>query len=174
MHLHNASSGQQEIIRVLQDLFLIILDKKSVFRIIEEPEAHLYPTAQKRIIELMAIVVNQTDSQIIITTHSPYILSSINNLLYAKKLTTIDKSSMEKIDKIIPKVTQLNPEHFRAYSLRNITNTSLGKSTPYCQTIFDNNTGLISQNYLDDVSEELGEQFENLYALQREIIKKGK
>mgnify|MGYP006206212493 CR=1 FL=1 len=52
-----------------------------ILRIIEEPEAHLFPVAQKHLIELLAIMVNRNeDNQLIITTHSPYILSSFNNL----------------------------------------------------------------------------------------------
>ena len=54
---------------------------------IEEPEAHLFPTAQKRIVQLLARTFNNTNSnfQIIVTTHSPYILSSFNNLIYENK-----------------------------------------------------------------------------------------
>lgn len=171
VHLHNASSGQQEAIRILQDLFIILLDKKNVFRVIEEPEAHLYPVAQKNIVEFIATVINNTNSQIVITTHSPYILSVFNNLLYSNMVAKKDKTKTTKINEIIPEFSQLNPEKFRAYSLKNISKTYIDDNLPYCQSIFDKDTGLISQNYLDEVSEELGDEFDELYNFHKESIK---
>ena len=171
VQLNNAASGQQEIIRILQDLFLIILEKKNVFRAIEEPEAHLYPSAQKNIIELISLVTNITDSQIIITTHSPYILSAFNNLLYADKIANLDNSKIKEIETIIPTLCRLNKNKFRAYSLKNKVISYLDDEIPNFQSIVDNQTGLISQNFLDDVSEDLTADFEQLYAIHNEILK---
>ncbi len=170
VYLHNASSGQQEVIRILQDLFIILLEEKNVFRVIEEPEAHLYPVAQKYIIDLIASVVNNTKSHIIITTHSPYILSVFNNLLYSAKILETDKKISKEISEIIPKYSQLNPLIFRAYSLKNITKTYIDDNLPYCQSIFDEKTGMIEQNYLDEVSEELGDDFDLLYNIHKKTI----
>lgn len=50
----------------------------------------------------------------------------------------------------------LNPENFNAYALG-------GKK--YCVDIKDEATGLISQNYLDTISEQLGIEFSQLYDL---------
>lgn len=169
--LQNASSGQQEIIRILQDIFSTLLEKKNVFRVIEEPEAHLYPVAQKNVIELIATVVNNTDSQFILTTHSPYILSAFNNLLYATRLGQIDKSKKKEVDEIVSEYSQVDPKNFRAYSLKNISKTYIDDDLPYCQSIFDEQTGLISQNYLDEVSEELGDDFDRLYNIHKQSIK---
>jgi predicted ATP-dependent endonuclease of OLD family len=84
IRLSNASSGQQEVIRLLQDIFITMLDQEKVLRILEEPEAHLFPIAQKQLIELLVLMMNQNiDNQLIITTHSPYILTVFNNLLFA-------------------------------------------------------------------------------------------
>ena len=72
--ISNASSGQQDVIRLLQDIFICIIERSQVLRIVEEPEAHLFPVAQKSLIELLALMVNQDDdNQLIITTHSPYV-----------------------------------------------------------------------------------------------------
>ncbi len=169
--IHSASSGQQESIRILQDLFLILLDKKDVFRVIEEPEAHLYPVAQKNIIELVSTAVNNTDSQIIITTHSPYILSVFNNLLYAKKVANMDNNVSKEIEEIIGSYAQLYIEDFRAYSLKNNTKTYIEGDLPYCKSIVNENTGLISQNYLDEVSEELGDDFDVLYDIHAKLLR---
>ena len=153
VHLNNASSGQQEVIRILQDIFLILLDQERAFRVIEEPEAHLYPLAQKYLIELLAIVLNQTDSQIIITTHSPYILSVINNLLFAKRVVAENQAVSEEVGTVIPPISWIEPDTTDVYFLKD------GR----CESIFDNATGLIDQNYLDEISEDLGADFQELY-----------
>lgn len=170
IHLHNASSGQQESIRILQDLFLIELDKKNVFRVIEEPEAHLYPVAQKNIIEIIATVSKSTQSQFIITTHSPYILSVFNNLLFANRVIDANKSILNKVAEIIPLCSHLSSKEFRAYSLKN-KDFSDSNDSETCISIIDKTTGLISQNYLDDVSEDLSEDFDNLYNLHKLSVK---
>lgn len=157
--LNDASSGQQESIRILQDLFLVVLDRTSAFRVIEEPEAHLYPMAQKHLIELMAMMLNQTDSQLVITTHSPYTLSVFNNLLYATHVVTADPAAASAIAETIPALCWLNPQTFNAYMLKD----------GYCQSIVNKDLGLIGQNFLDEISEELGDEFDKLYGLHAKV-----
>ncbi len=95
-----ASSGQQESLWILLLLYLNILYRKKIFVVIEEPEAHLFPEAQQEIINLIALLSNTLEDNItIITTHSPYILSSMNNLLYAHKVGQLNFTKVnEKID----------------------------------------------------------------------------
>jgi len=145
--LNNASSGQQEIIRVLQDIFLNIVNNENVFRVIEEPEAHLFPMAQKYLLEVIAFMIAKTDSQIILTTHSPYILSVVNNLLFAS--TIVEKSENCKSN------FYLQPQETEVYAITN------GQSA----SIIDGQTGLVDQNALDTISEELADEFEKMYDL---------
>jgi hypothetical protein len=85
--VQNASSGQQESIRVLQDIFINLLYGSPVFRVFEEPESHLFASGQKLLIESLAILLNKnTENQIVIPTHSPYILMVIDNLIKAEQL----------------------------------------------------------------------------------------
>lgn len=159
VYLQNASSGQQEIIRILQDIFLVILDKQKVLRIIEEPEAHLFPVAQKQVIELLSMMVNANEqNQLIITTHSPYILTVINNLLFASRIISKNGNAKEEVNKIIKEEFYINPSEFSAYSLGN---SLLGGK--YCEDIFNPQTGLIRESYLDLVSDILGTDFNRLY-----------
>jgi predicted ATPase len=170
IYLHNASSGQQEVIRILQDIFLSILDDVPVLRIIEEPEAHLFPIAQKYLLELLIIMVNQNhDNQIIITTHSPYILSILNNLLFAKRVVEKNPSAQSEVSEIIQEDYWLNAAEFSAYSLGN---QSLDKEASYCESILDGNTGTITQNYLDTVSEMMGGEFNALYNIHARTFKR--
>ncbi|MCB8950633.1 MAG: AAA family ATPase [Ardenticatenales bacterium] len=142
--LTDASSGQQEVIRILQDIFLVVLNKEKGCRIIEEPEAHLFPTAQKLLLEMIALMINSTNSQIVLTTHSPYILSVINILLFTHQVKGKDDQLW------------LEPDQCRVYAL-----TSDG----HCHSVLDTETKLIDQNVLDSVSLELANHFNRLYQM---------
>lgn len=79
------SSGQQEALPLLLILRHLLVRKpfggtQSV--VIEEPEAHLFPTAQKAIVDLLFLIKQQSQTKhFLVTTHSPYILSCANNAL---------------------------------------------------------------------------------------------
>lgn len=157
--LKNASSGQQEAIRILQDLFLLIAEERTEMRVFEEPEANLFPIAQKEMIELMALMLNVVpDSSIIITTHSPYILSVINNLLFAGQVAAKSPDKKAAVKELIHEKFWLQPEDVNAYSLGN----SYDSDKNYFEDIFNEETSTIDQNYLDAVSEMLGEEFYQL------------
>jgi len=168
VYLSDASSGQKESIRILQDLFMVILENQNVLRIIEEPEAHLFPIAQKQTMELLALMLNtNNNNQLIITTHSPYILTVINNLLFAKRVVEKKSVSANKVNELIPQEYHLNPDIFSAYSIGNSM-----ISDNYCENIFNSKTGLIKQNYLDAVSVVLGGDFNELYNIHSQTFAK--
>lgn len=170
IYLSNTSSGQQESIRILQDIFLNILDNTKVLRILEEPEAHLFPVAQKQLIELLALMVNQNDdNQLIITTHSPYVLTVFNNLLFANRVVEKNPSTESEVAQIIPQDSWLSAKDFSAYSLGN---QSVSQDTNYCEPIFNQEKGTIQQNYLDTVSEILGGDFQALYSIHAKTFKR--
>jgi predicted ATPase len=170
IYLSNTSSGQQESIRILQDIFINILDDAKVLRIIEEPEAHLFPVAQKQLIELLALMINQNnDKQLIITTHSPYVLTVFNNLLFANRVVEKNPSTQSEVAQIIPQDSWLSAKDFSAYSLGN---QSVSQDTNYCEPIFNQEKGTIQQNYLDTVSEILGGDFQALYSIHAKTFKR--
>ena len=170
IYLSNTSSGQQESIRILQDIFLNILDNTKVLRILEEPEAHLFPVAQKQLIELLALMINQNnDNQLIITTHSPYVLTVFNNLLFANRVVEKNPSTQSEVAQIIPQDSWLSAKDFSAYSLGN---QSVSEDTNYCEPIFNQEKGTIQQNYLDTVSEILGGDFQALYSIHAKTFKR--
>lgn len=88
VRLADASSGQQEVfpLLLLLNQFLHADISRPRRIVIEEPEAHLFPTAQKEIVELLRNLMQRTKSLgFVITTHSPFILCCLNNLIAKSK-----------------------------------------------------------------------------------------
>jgi len=65
-------------------LYLKYLAKPGDLMIIDEPEMNLHPAAQAEITELIGMLIN-SGLYVLITTHSPYIIDHLGNLIYAKK-----------------------------------------------------------------------------------------
>ena len=114
--INYASSGQQESVWILNVLFYYLLNNVKSHFIIEEPESHLFPDAQKLIVELITMAKNQ-NNLVTITTHSPYVLGSINNLLYANKISNQENRSV--VEKVIPRILWLKYDSMGAYFLEN-------------------------------------------------------
>lgn len=157
-----SSSGQQEtlpLLLILKSLLRISFVGNGSTVFIEEPEAHLFPTAQKKVIELMGLIFNNSKNkaQLIITTHSPYVLTSINNLIQGSitESNVNDKSLKEKLYKIIPKEILINESFLNAFAFKN------GQAS----NIIDEETGLVYSKYLDSVSEEISLEFDQLINL---------
>ena len=89
-----------------------------------------------------------------IATHSPYILSGLNILLYAHKIAHKDSSFYEKVDKIIPSKYWIAPDEFSAYLFEN------GEAI----SILEN--GLISDNAIDDASDYYNDIFDEISEIE--------
>lgn len=151
--LSDASSGQQESLPMLMVLFSqFILGNKNI-NYIEEPEAHLFPTSQKYIIDIIALLYNANNINFI-TTHSPYILTAINNLILAYDVMKKNENNPE-ITKIIDKNFTINFDDVSAYTIEKGILTS----------IKDNDTRLIGMNIIDSVSDDFSEEFDKLLQL---------
>ena len=155
------SSGQQEVLPlaiILKNLVAVLnsFDAGSNTIYIEEPEAHLFPSAQKKVVEILATLHNvaENKSQLIITTHSPYILTSFNNLLQAGQLLE-GGANKKKLFKIVPEFEILKPGELNAYAF----------ADGGVMSLIDEETGLISADLLDEVSEEIAVEFDELLNL---------
>lgn len=155
------SSGQQELlplIAVLPRLLAVRGDGARMLTYIEEPEAHLFPGAQSRLIEALGSIVNYSEGSLnmVLTTHSPYVLSKFNNLIKAGQLAaSVGTKKKEEIDKIIPKNCQMPKDQVRAYAIvdRKLVD------------IIDSD-GLIAADYLDEVSGDISNEFSNLLGIE--------
>jgi predicted ATP-binding protein involved in virulence len=154
----NASSGQQEILpltMMLAALPFLTPPRIGLTVYIEEPEAHLFPRAQRNIVELIATVFNSRKEQLqfFITTHSPYVLTAFNNLLQAGSLYAEEGESVhEKLAQVVPKYKSLNISDLSAYVLMD------GE----CRSIVCSETGLIDARVIDSVSDDLAIEFDQL------------
>ena len=121
--LERTSSGQQEVVWILYIILKLLLEKRSVFIVIEEPEAHLFPETQNQLVEFFGLFANaKPDNQLLITTHSPYILTALNNLIYAYQ---VGQKNPEAVNQLIPKQFWIDPRRVAAYFVENGTVRSI-------------------------------------------------
>lgn len=133
--------------------FITIIEKKNRFIVIEEPEAHLFPMAQKNVVELISLMANVTDSKVIVTTHSPYILTSWNILLYSEKVEGHQKG--ERM--IVPRNLRVSYENFAAYKVENSNDSERS-----LEALLDEESHMIKTDYIDEVSSVTNAQLERL------------
>lgn len=159
--LAHLSSGTQEALPLLKSLRMVLGGpSQTVFA--EEPEAHLFPTAQWEIVKLFCWMSNvlAQKSCFVITTHSPYILSSFNNLIEAGQAARNNPRLRDEVAKIIPEQYWIKEGDFKAYAIENGELKSIL-----------NESGFIEANYLDQVSEVIGDEFDRLLRLEYEHTK---
>lgn len=147
-----SSSGQQECVWILNLLFYYLLQQTPILFIIEEPESHLFPESQKYITELIALVSNCKHS-VVLTTHSPYVLGTLNNLLYAH---TIPDQYSKKANEIIPISIWLNDKNFDSWFVKNGT----------VENCMDAEVHMIQNEKIDEISKVINTEFDELLNLQ--------
>jgi len=153
--LEQSSSGIQSAIPML--LTAKYFAKKYRGIVIEEPEQNLFPKAQKEVIEFLLKEINEKNS-LFLMTHSPYVLSTLNILMMAHKVGSLSSKASKEVEKIIPKSKWLNRDDFSAYYIED------GKAKN-----IKGKTGLISENVIDDISDEIDSEFQELLELYREF-----
>jgi energy-coupling factor transporter ATP-binding protein EcfA2 len=162
-----------------------LLNKNFRLLVIEEPELNCFPQTQNKLVKhiiennkisnMDALVSENNDpenptidliehyedevkNQLVITTHSPYILTSLNNLMYAYQ---VGQDHEQETNVIIDKKYWINPNDVSAYML-------LTDGT--CEDILDREENLIRAEKIDEVSGFLNEQFDAL--LNIELVQK--
>lgn len=99
-----AASSLVRALAVL-DLYLKFMAEPGDLIVIDEPEMNAHPQAQLMIAELLAILVNK-GIRVLVTTHSPYIVDHLNNLIAAATLPAA------KQDEILPRFSLGTAEAF--------------------------------------------------------------
>lgn len=159
--LSESASGLQAIIPALIIFDYFSQDKTKKGYTFEEPELNLFPVAQKSLVELLAEKVLSHGHKIIITTHSPYIPTSINNLLFASKIQTEYPESKEKLVEVSGLSRFISSSDVAIYYLSNEEDCSVN--------LIDKDTGMIPNNDLDSASDEIMDVFDSLMSVYREF-----
>lgn len=154
-----SSSGQQESLWILLPLFVRILENKRCFVVIEEPEAHLFPDAQKTIVEMVSLFIYSTGSSVLLTTHSPYILTAWNLLVHSYIVETGKKTAGREV--VVPRALRMPVEELDAYLIQP------GRK-PYLKRITTEGSGLIDAMEIDRISDVINQGTERLLDMEYE------
>ena len=162
INLSQSSSGIQSLIPLL-----LVLDNElsqSVPNIantivVEEPELNLFPIKQKKIIEFIVEKVNFSNSSMIITTHSPYILSVLDTLILAKNTYNEHLDLKVEINSIITESKWINYDDISVYEVRNDGTVHSIKNEEFKS---------IDANAIDSVSDIISNEFDKLTDLRYE------
>lgn len=129
------------------------------FMYVEEPETHIFPSTQFELVKLFAWLSSDPVLTFswVITTHSPYILSAFNNLIYAGQLAKQKSELKGEIAALVPEHFWVEDGSLRAYSIHDgVLRSILSES------------GLIDGEYLDSVSDTIEHEFDSLLRLEYE------
>jgi predicted ATP-dependent endonuclease of OLD family len=157
------SSGQQELIPLslaLEVIFKLDTRKSNTSNLlyIEEPEAHLFPSAQSDVIERLVSIIGEENQQrrLVLTTHSPYVLTKLNNLAKAGLLAReLPERSIHALDQVVKKKYRIEPDRLKAFALIDgVMKNMVGDD------------GLIDGEYLDEISNRIGSEFSKLIDLE--------
>ena len=165
----NKSTLQQVLLNVLKDAnqekmdfenlnkhnLSSLLTYQNIQLFIEEPEQNLYPESQKQLILNLVASIKQAltktshNSFLTLTTHSPYVVSTLNVLMKASAAFSVDE---QKTANIIPSKYILTPNSISAYYINNGTLKSL----------VNNEINIISGIEMDSVSDWVDDKIERL------------
>ena len=145
--LNESSSGIQSAL----PLYLTVkyFSQKHSSIIIEEPEQNLFPKAQKETIEYVIENISYSNS-LYMMTHSPYVLTALNNLILANDVK--NQKGVEAIKGIVKEEQCVAFEEVSAYSL--VDGNSI--------SIMDREERLIGVNLIDSISDEVSDTFDRL------------
>jgi AAA15 family ATPase/GTPase len=137
IEIRKASSGQQEALPLLVSLAAYPEMSQNGLMFVEEPEAHLFPSAQKRVMDFFIQQLRNHHFSLFFTTHSPYLVSCLNNQILRNKWRSDEGLPFDDV---------------RAYYLDEDGTKDL--------RIFD--MGIIDAAALDEVSSEIAEEFDEI------------
>ena len=147
--LYNASSSIKQLAPLL--LYLRYRAAKGDLLIIDEPEMNLHPESQAKLLEVLAMLVNE-GVHVLLTTHSPYIMAHLNNLAQSTEVSAAAKRKQAKSLYLGDTAALLDMNQISAYEMRDNELHSL-KDPDYG----------IRWDTLSDVSGELQSKFFQIY-----------
>lgn len=123
---------------------------------IEEPEAHIFPSTQKSFVYSLVNMLNgDRRHACFIATHSPYIMTTFNNVILAGEIAAESEYKAKKVSELMPKNATLRYGEVAAFEMKNGN----------IHSIMDDEFRLISAEAIDSASQEIGNDFDNLLNL---------
>lgn len=157
-----SSSGIQSSMPLFLVLEYSLKNREYSSFVVEEPECNLFPEKQVEMLQYLLKNVYREKRILTITTHSPYLLSALNNYLFAGSLNDGSLTDEQKntLLQVLEQDYWLKKESCSVYSLgKNINGGD------YCVNLLDEETGMIDFNYLDGVSMSMSDEFDKLQEL---------
>lgn len=164
IELGQSSSGIQSIVPLWVVFNYFITERYSDFLVIEEPELNLYPSAQVKLVDFIVEKMKSKDGSVVLTTHSPYVLSVIDNLILANEIKSKakkgkKKNTIAKIKDLIPSMALIDFNDVSSYFFDNNGSVS---------DIRDEENRLVGGERIDDASNETSYVFMELSNLSLE------
>jgi predicted ATPase len=175
------SSGQQELLYLL----LLINDLKktkfifgeSVSVFIEEPSAHLFPKEQKETIEFLAGCFSSLQKEkeyepghrFFISTHSPFVLNTVNNILEKSRLLKITENikNTDMKNEILEEIKMLP---FPDLSVTDVSAYMIEDSGIVKSMINDeDDEAYIYSEVIENITQEITGETDKLYSLNGRI-----
>ncbi len=147
-----SSSGLLAVIPLLMVVDFFTEETQSRNFFVEEPELNLYPAAQKKVIEHIVSKTLPNHHKLIVTTHSPYVITSLANLIEARNTAKVNSDAINEVKEIIPEYFWIDFNEVSAYYIDNGT----------AKDILDHENRTIDANAIDDVSDEIAQEFDAL------------
>lgn len=150
----NSLTNNKDSIQQLSDILKQFLPSCFI-NIVEEPEQNLFPQTQAEVLyELLKHKNENENNELIISTHSPYILAALNNAIFAKDVF----EKKHKLVKELPENKMVSFENVSAYKLKNGNIFS----------IKDEESRLIDADQIDNCSTQISELYDELLELSNE------
>lgn len=135
-------------------------NKSSFINIVEEPEQNLFPTSQWNVLASLLQMNNKCEkNQLIMTTHSPYIINYLTLFVKAHSIKQVANATQaQQLGEIVPSGSYIHPAQLRVYEFDDTTGEYM---------ILDSYKGMPSdENYLNDSLADNNEKFTELLELE--------
>jgi len=148
-----APSGVREVLTTVLALTIPSISGYIIVNVfVEEPEAHLHPRALRFLARLIARAVNVYNRRVVVTTHSDYLISYLNNLIIASRL------SDEKLSKLgLSREEVLKPDDIAVYLVKAVNGSAI------VEPIQVTEHGILEEEFSKIAEEVLGER-DRIYA----------
>ena len=142
IHLRHASSSVSELAPIVIFMRHYLEPPGDIF-IVEEPESHLHPAAQRKIASVLAGLV-KSGVYVVVTTHSDMILEQLSNFVHAHgypETNLLNEKSGERT---------IGEDQTAVYSFADF---HPGKGTAVRKIDFNEDTGMVTRDHLDESSD---------------------